>query len=191
MNGNFILYEREAYFSVDGHRAIAAHIQDDLALAFHSKKEGVRFLFLPVSSAYECRDYVGLRDAFRGWVRRLAAGGARLNLNRRSYIIESGALFVVAVWPVLVAGAGLLNPLAGYRLFGISLSAWALIQLGLVILFQGIIRATMKITVWPAVFAPLGAALGIGAAIGGYRARFVKKIIELRGRAIAVNEDID
>ncbi len=87
MNGNFILYERSAYFAFDGHRAIAGFIQDDLALALLSKEMRVRFLFLPVSSAYECHDYVGLKEAFRGWTRRLAVGGARLHLDRRSYIV--------------------------------------------------------------------------------------------------------
>jgi glycosyltransferase involved in cell wall biosynthesis len=191
MNGNFILYERAAYFAVDGHCAIAGFIQDDLALALHSKAMRVRFLFLPVSSAYECRDYVGLKEAFRGWTRRLAVGGARLNLGRRSYAFEAAALFVVGVWPVLAAAVGHLGFVAGYRIFGMSLSAWALVQLVLVILLQGAVRAMMRMPVWPAVFAPLGAALGIGALIGGYRARYVKKVIELRGRALTVNDDID
>ncbi|MCJ7580048.1 MAG: glycosyltransferase [Candidatus Aminicenantes bacterium] len=190
MNGNFILYERTAYLSVGGHCAIAEFIQDDLALALHSKEMRVRFLFLPVSSAYECRDYVGLKEAFHGWTRRLAAGGSRLNLDRRSYFFGTGALFVVAVLPVLAAVAGLLGPLANYRIFGISFSAWALVQLGMVILFQGVVRAVMRMSVWPAVFAPLGAILGIGVVVGGYRARYVKRIIELRGRALAVNDDI-
>jgi len=191
MNGNFILYDRAAYLAVDGHRAIAGFIQDDLALALHSKEMSVRFLFLPVSSAYECRDYVGLKEAFRGWTRRLAAGGARLHLDRHSYLFEAGALFVVAVWPVLAAVVGLLGPLAGYRIFGISFSSWALVQLGLVILFQGVVRAVMRMPVWPAVLAPVGATLAIGTVVGGYRARYVKRIIEHRGRELAVNDDID
>jgi glycosyltransferase involved in cell wall biosynthesis len=190
MNGNFILYDREAYFAVGGHRAIAGFIQDDLALALHSKAMRVRFLFLPVSSAYECRDFVGLKEAFRGWTRRLAAGGARLHLRRRSYVFEAVALFVVGVWPVLAAAAGLFGPLSGRVIFGVSFSAWVLAQLGLVILFQGALRAAMRMPVWPAVFAPLGAALGIGVVVGGYRARYVKRIIELRGRAIAIDDEI-
>lgn len=191
MNGNFILYDRAAYLAVDGHRAIAGFIQDDLALALHSKAMRVRFLFLPVSSAYECRDYVGLKEAFRGWTRRLAVGGARLHLDRRSYAFEAGALFVVGVWPVLAAVAGLLGPLAGNRIFGLSFSAWALAQVGLVILFQGAVRAVMRMPIWPAVLAPVGVALGIGVVVGGYRARYVKKVIEHRGRTLAVNDDID
>jgi len=76
-------------------------------------------------------------------------------------------------------------------MLGLSDSLWALAQLGLVILFQGAVRAVMRMPVWPAVFAPLGAALGIGAVIGGYRARYLKKVIELRGRAIAVDDETD
>jgi chlorobactene glucosyltransferase len=191
MNGNFILYDRKTYFMVDGHRAIAGFIQDDLALALHSKTMRVRFLFLPVSSAYECRDYVGLKEAYRGWTRRLAAGGARLQMGRGSYAFEAAALFVVGVWPVLAALAGLFKSLAGYLPLGMSISAWAMLQLGLVILLQGAIRAVMRMPVWPAVFAPLGAIIGIAVVAGGYRARYVKKVVELRGRALDINNEID
>jgi len=189
MNGNFILYEREAYFAVDGHRAIAGYIQDDLALALHSKARGVRFLFLPRSSAFECRDFVGLKEAFRGWKRRLAVGGARLRLSRRSYAIEAVALFFVAVWPVPAAAAGFLGPLAGHGVLGLSFGTWALAQLGLVVVLQGVLRAVMGVPVWPAVAAPLGAAIGIAVVIAGYRARFVKKVILLRGRAINIDDE--
>jgi glycosyltransferase involved in cell wall biosynthesis len=191
MNGNFILYDREAYFAIGGHRAIAGFIQDDLALALHSKAKRVRFLFLPVSSAYECRDYVGLKEAVRGWTRRLAVGGARLNLGRRSYAFEAAALFVIGVWPVLAIAAGFLKPLAGHKIFGMSFIVWALVQLGLVILFQGAVRAVMKMPVWPAVLAPLGAVLGIRTVVRGYWARYVKRVIEHRGRIIDVKEGID
>jgi len=191
MNGNFILYGRKAYFAVGGHRAIAEFIADDLALALHSKTKRVRFLFLPVSSAYECRDYVGLKEAFHGWTRRLATGGARLHLGRRSYAFEAVALFVIGIWPVLAAGASLLESFAGQRIFGVSFGVWAIAQLGLVILFQGAVRAVMKMPVWPAVLAPLGAALGIGTVIGGYRARYVKRAIEHRGRRLDVKDGID
>jgi hypothetical protein len=49
----------------------------------------------------------------------------------------------------------------------------------------------MKKSVWPAVLAPAGAALGIGVVVAGYWARFVKRSIEFRGRAVAVNDDAD
>lgn len=191
MNGQFVLYERAAYFSVDGHHAVSGFASDDTALAIHSKKRHVRLLFLPVTSAYESRDYAGLKETFRGWVRRLAVGGARLRLPRRSYAIEAGALFAVGVWPVLALAAGLMGSFGGRPILGVSFSAWALTQLGIVILVQGISRAMMQKPAWPAVLAPLGAALGIGVVVMGYRVRFVKRFIEYRGRAVAVNDEVD
>jgi hypothetical protein len=41
------------------------------------------------------------------------------------------------------------------------------------------------------VLAPLGAALGIGVVVAGYRARFLKKAVECRGRSLHVNDDVD
>jgi chlorobactene glucosyltransferase len=188
MNGNFILYERAAYLAVDGHRAIAGLAQDDLALALHSKAKGVRSLFLPVSEAYECRDFAGFAEAYRGWARRVAAAGEQLRLPRRAYALQVFGLFVVALWPVLAAAAGLSGALTASGILGPSFGTWALAQLGSVILFQGALRAAMKMPVWPAVFVPLGAALAITVVIGGYRARFVKRAVEFRGRAIAVHD---
>jgi chlorobactene glucosyltransferase len=190
MNGNFILYRRSKYLAVDGHRAVAGFIADDLALAIHSKKMGVRSLFLPVSSAYECRDYVGLGEAFRGWTRRLAVGGGRLHLHRRFYALVAGTLFCIAVWPVFAVAAALLGAFGRNEIAGQFLTSCALAQLGLVILLQAALRRVMKMPVWPAMFAPLGALLGIGVAAAGYRARYMKKVIEFRGRTLPVDDDI-
>ncbi len=186
MNGNFIFYERAAYLAVGGHRAIAGFAQDDLALALLSKAKGVRSLFLPVSDAYECRDFAGLAEASRGWARRVAASGELLHLPRRAYALQAFGLFVVAVWPVLAATASLSGAFSRPGLPGLSFGALALGQLGTVILFQGALRAAMKWPAWPAVFVPLGATLGIAVVIRGARARFVKRSIEFRGRAIAL-----
>lgn len=188
MNGNFVLYERAAYLAVDGHRAIAGFAQDDLALALLSKAKGIRSHFLPVSDAYECRDFAGLAEAFRGWARRVAASGELLRLPRRAYVLQAFGLFVVAVWPVLAAAASLSGALTRPGILGLSFGARALAQLVMVILFQGALRAAMKRSVWPAVFAPLGATLGIAVVISGARARFMKRAVEFRGRAIALHD---
>lgn len=126
MNGQFILYEREAYLAVEGHLAIAADVSDDLGLAYHSKAIHVRFLFLPVSAAYEGWDYKGLKEAFRGWTRRMAVGGAHFHLKRRVYAVGAVALFVVAVLPVMGVLAGLWGTFGGRMIFGVSFTAWAL-----------------------------------------------------------------
>lgn len=191
MNGNMILYEKDAYFAVDGHRAVARYISDELALAVHSKARGVRYRFLPVSDAYECHDYAGLGEAFRGWVRRLAVGGARLHLPRRTYAAEVAGLFLVAVWPAPALGIALGLGFPGPAILGLGLGVWALIQLGLVVILQAGARASMNRPVWPAVFAPVGAALAIGVVAAGYRARFLTGVVEFRGRRLTVHDDVD
>lgn len=190
MNGQFILYERQAYFAIGGHRALAGFVGEDTALAVHSKVNGVRFIFLPLTSAYESRDFGGLSETFRGWTRRLASAGASLRLGLRSYVLAAGALFLVGVWPVLATAAAFLGSPRGTAIFGMSLRAWALAQLGLVVLFQAVLRAAMKKTVWPAVLAPVGAVLGIGLVAAAYRTRFITKTTKCRGRQLPIDQDV-
>ena len=189
MNGQFILYKRTAYFAVGGHRAVAGFVGEDTALAILSKKKGVRSIFLPVTSSYESRDFAGLGETFRGWTRRLASAGANLGLRPRSYFIEAGVLFLVGVWPALAAAVGFLTPVEATGILGTSLRAWSLAQLGLVVLFQAVLRATMKKTLWPAVLAPAGAVLAIALVAAAYRARFITKTVECRGRRLRIDDD--
>jgi cellulose synthase/poly-beta-1,6-N-acetylglucosamine synthase-like glycosyltransferase len=189
MNGQFILYERTAYLAVGGHRAVAASAGEDTALAILSKRNGVRSLFLPVTSAYESRDFDDLGQTFRGWTRRLASGGAMFRLPRRSYVLQAGALFFVGVWPVITAAAGLLG-VANGTVIGVDLRLWAWAQLVLVVVFQAILRAVMKRSLWPSVLAPVGSAFGIGLIAAAYRARFITKSVESRGRRLPVNDHV-
>ncbi len=190
MNGQFILFKRQTYFAVGGHRAVAGFVGEDTALAVHSKANGVRATFLPVTSAYESYDFGGLGETFRGWTRRLASAGASLRLGFRSYILEASALFLVGVWPVLATAISFLGPFGNKPILGLSLRVWSLAQLGLVILFQAILRAEMKKTPWPAVLAPAGAVLGIGLVAAAYRARFITKTVECRGRQLPIEHDV-
>lgn len=188
MNGQFILYEKSAYFRAGGHEAIAAFISDDLALALRAKAMGIPFLFIPISAAYDFRDYAGLREAFRGWTRRLAAGGAQLRLPLRSYALQVAALFIVGVWPLLAVLASIWAPLAERLVLGLPFRTWALVQLGLVILLQAALRAVMKMPIGPSILAPAGAALAIAAVAGGFKARRIKGSVMYRGRALAIRE---
>jgi chlorobactene glucosyltransferase len=188
MNGQFILYRRATYLAVGGHRAVAGHVGEDTALAIHSKERRVRTLFLPVTTAYESRDFADCAEAFRGWTRRLAVGGARLRLSRRSYAAEAGLLFLVGVWPALAGVAVLLGRVGTGTVLGVPVAALPLVQLGAVVLLQAVVRSAMRKPAWPAVLAPVGAALGVGVVLAAYRARFVTRAVESRGRALGVGD---
>jgi cellulose synthase/poly-beta-1,6-N-acetylglucosamine synthase-like glycosyltransferase len=71
-NGQFILVERDAYFSVGGHRSIGKDILEDVALA-HNIKRGdriIRFRYAP--DALSTRMYATISEMIEGWTKNLA-----------------------------------------------------------------------------------------------------------------------
>jgi glycosyltransferase involved in cell wall biosynthesis len=71
-NGQFILVERAAYFSVGGHRAIGRDILEDVALAHNIKRAGnlIRFRYAP--EALSTRMYATTGEMIEGWTKNLA-----------------------------------------------------------------------------------------------------------------------
>jgi cellulose synthase/poly-beta-1,6-N-acetylglucosamine synthase-like glycosyltransferase len=71
-NGQFLLVEREAYFSVGGHRRVGQDILEDVALAKAVKraKHAIRFRFAP--EALSARMYRSLPEMIEGWTKNLA-----------------------------------------------------------------------------------------------------------------------
>jgi glycosyltransferase involved in cell wall biosynthesis len=71
-NGQFMLFEREAYFSVGGHRVVGREILEDVALARAIKRArfGIRFRYAP--EALATRMYRTLPDMIEGWTKNLA-----------------------------------------------------------------------------------------------------------------------
>jgi glycosyltransferase involved in cell wall biosynthesis len=71
-NGQFLLVEREAYFSVGGHRVVGQEILEDVALARKIKRarHGVRFRYAP--DALASRMYRTLPEMVEGWTKNLA-----------------------------------------------------------------------------------------------------------------------
>lgn len=71
-NGQFLLVERDAYFSVGGHRAVGKNILEDVALA-HNIKRGprvIRFRYAP--EALSARMYRTTSEMIEGWTKNLA-----------------------------------------------------------------------------------------------------------------------
>jgi glycosyltransferase involved in cell wall biosynthesis len=71
-NGQFLLVEREAYFSVGGHRVVGQEILEDVALARKIKRarHGIRFRYAP--DALAARMYRTLPEMVEGWTKNLA-----------------------------------------------------------------------------------------------------------------------
>jgi len=71
-NGQFLLVERDAYFSVGGHRVVGREILEDVALARAIKRAhlGLRFRYAP--EALSVRMYRTLPEMVEGWTKNLA-----------------------------------------------------------------------------------------------------------------------
>jgi len=71
-NGQFILVDRNAYFSVGGHRAIGTKVLEDVALAHNIKRSPrvIRFRYAP--EALSARMYRTTAEMVEGWTKNLA-----------------------------------------------------------------------------------------------------------------------
>ncbi|MEO6803536.1 MAG: glycosyltransferase family 2 protein [Granulicella sp.] len=71
-NGQFLLVERDAYFSVGGHRAIGTQVLEDVALARNIKRgpRPIRFRYAP--EALSTRMYRTTGEMVEGWTKNLA-----------------------------------------------------------------------------------------------------------------------
>lgn len=71
-NGQFVMVERDAYFSVGGHRAIGTSVLEDVALARNIKRGPriIRFRYAP--EALHARMYRTTSDMIEGWTKNLA-----------------------------------------------------------------------------------------------------------------------
>lgn len=71
-NGQFMLFDREAYFSIGGHRVVGRDILEDVALARNIKRArlGLRFRYAP--EALATRMYRTMPEMIEGWTKNLA-----------------------------------------------------------------------------------------------------------------------
>ena len=71
-NGQFLLVESDAYFSVGGHRAVGMNVLEDVALARNIKRgrRVIRFRYAP--EALSTRMYRSTSEMIEGWTKNLA-----------------------------------------------------------------------------------------------------------------------
>jgi chlorobactene glucosyltransferase len=72
--GQFILFRREAYLKIGGHRSVCSNIVEDVWLCKMVKRSGGRVAAFNGIDAVSCRMYHGLRDVWNGFSKNLFAG---------------------------------------------------------------------------------------------------------------------
>jgi glycosyltransferase involved in cell wall biosynthesis len=71
-NGQFLMAEREAYFKIGGHQAVAESVLEDVALAARFKRAGMAIRFRYAPDAVAVRMYRSLSAMVEGWTKNLA-----------------------------------------------------------------------------------------------------------------------
>jgi chlorobactene glucosyltransferase len=71
--GQFLLFSREEYWRIGGHRAVGSRILEDVWLGVETVRHGGRHIAIDLSSVVSTRMYQGVRDMWEGLVRSIYA----------------------------------------------------------------------------------------------------------------------
>ena len=72
--GQFILFRRESYLLIDGHRSVRRNLVEDVELCKMVKRKGGRVVAFDGTDAVSCRMYAGFRELWNGFSKNLFAG---------------------------------------------------------------------------------------------------------------------
>ncbi|MCP9792501.1 glycosyltransferase [Vulcanococcus limneticus Candia 3F8] len=153
--GPFMLFRRSAYMAIGGHRALAAEVVEDLALARRIKAAGHRLEYLLGLDALELRMYADFAALWEGWTKNwllgldgsvakaLGAAAVVLLLFSGPWLLTPAAAIAAALLPAqrLLLLAALALALAGIGLqlalrlwtrwqFQVPLTLWWLMGVG-------------------------------------------------------------
>jgi hypothetical protein len=109
--GPFMLFRRSAYAAIGGHRALAAEVVEDLALARRIKQGGFRLRYLLGLDALELRMYSDFASLWEGWTKNWLLG---LDGDVARALAASSAVLL------MFSGPWLLAPAAGLAAVGLA-----------------------------------------------------------------------
>ena len=142
--GPFMLFRRSAYTAIGGHRALAAEVVEDLALARRIKQSGHRLRYLLGLDALELRMYSDFACLWEGWTKNWLLGldgdVARALAASAVVLLMFGGPWLLT--PAAALAAALLAPtgLPGQRLVLLAALALALAGIGLQLVLRLWIR---------------------------------------------------
>jgi hypothetical protein len=109
--GPFMLFRRSAYEAIGGHRALAAEVVEDLALARRIKQGGFRLRYLLGLDALELRMYSDFASLWEGWTKNWLLG---LDGDVARALAASSAVLL------MFSGPWLLAPAAAFAAMGLA-----------------------------------------------------------------------
>ena len=127
--GPFMLFRRSVYQRIGGHRALAAEVVEDLALARTIKAGGYRLRYLLGLDAVDLRMYADLAALWEGWTKNWCLG---LDRDPAKALAAAGVVVVMfsIPWLLLPVAIGLLLALPPMQGCWLALLTAALVAVG-------------------------------------------------------------
>lgn len=94
-NGQFIMVERDAYFDLGGHEAVAGEVVEDLRLAQEIVKAGGKLAMRDAPDVFETRMYRSLSELAEGWTKNLWTGGLQAFGRRGAALFTWAGVFLI------------------------------------------------------------------------------------------------
>lgn len=177
-NGQCMLFRREVYDAIDGHRAVRAEIAEDKALAELIKRHRYRLYLADGRDALTTRMYTSLPEIWEGWSK-----NAYLGLGDQAWLLPVIALAGI--------GAGIVPfiafPIALLRHRPLQALSWLVT---IIALLRNRDRAMRELNVprWYAFTLPLGTLLCCGIAFSAWYRVVSGQGVSWKGRRYATKE---
>ena len=173
--GQFILFRREAYEKIGGHRSVCNNIVEDVWLCKAVKRSGGRVAAFDGSDALSCRMYRGFSEIWKGFSKNLFAGLGNSVFGLFA-LMTLVALLYLAPYGLLVTSA-----LHGDR--SLALFWLPLAQIALALLIRLIIAVKFRQPVWSALLHALSQVMLLLIALNSFRLSAFGKGPEWKGRS--------
>ncbi|NTU93798.1 MAG: glycosyltransferase [Chlorobiaceae bacterium] len=139
--GQFILFRREVYRQIGGHRSVCRNIVEDVWLCKKVKQSGGTVVTFNGADAVSCRMYHGLFDIWNGFSKNLYAG-----LGNNAFVLFTLMLLVVLLYlvPWYFAASSLLGGALSIDGFWLPV-----LQICLAVISRLIISVKCRQPLWP------------------------------------------
>lgn len=161
-NGQFLLFRRDAYERIGGHEAVRDEVVEDLSLAQHVKRAGLRLRIRSAEESLATRMYRSLGELVEGWSKNMIMGGMQtLPPAIRPFVAPAAFLGAFTLWllapcVLLAAALGAVDP-AGPP--GRGLVTWAALVYGLGVVLWADFSRRMGVAPAYGLLYPLGSAV--------------------------------
>ncbi|HWR01048.1 MAG TPA: glycosyltransferase family 2 protein [Chlorobaculum sp.] len=179
--GQFILFRREAYARIGGHRSVRSNLVEDVWLCKMVKRAGGRVVAFNGTDAVSCRMYRGLGEVWNGFSKNLFAGLGNNSLGLFA-LMTLVVLFYIAPYGFVISA--LLQGERSPELFWLPL-----VQIVLAICIRIIIAVKFRQPLWPGLLHVVSQVMLLLIALNSFRLSTFGSGPEWKGRSYRFEDD--